>query len=63
MTSYGSEFKSVNGLEYLFRKHPRWNGLNEKLKVGAYFPIEEIDESIRLQDISEMKSRDNHKSV
>lgn len=63
VTSYGSEFKNVNELEYLLGRHPRWNGLKERLKEGACFPIEEIDDNIRLQDLSEMKKRGNHKSA
>ena len=55
VTSYGSEFKNVNELEYLLGKHPRWNELKENPKEGACFPIEEIDESTRLQVRNEEK--------
>jgi hypothetical protein len=63
VTSYGSEFKSVEELEPLLQYHPRWKDLKTKLTEGAAFPVKAIDDDIRLQDLEEMKKRGNHKSA
>jgi hypothetical protein len=63
VTSYGSEFKSAAELAPLLQRHPRWNELKRKLTKGAIFPTEEIDETVRLQDLIAMKERGNHKSA
>ena len=63
ITSYGSEFKSANELEPLLKLHPRWKELKKKLRHGACFPVKEVEDNIRLQDMEAMKIRGNHKSA
>ena len=63
ITSYGSELKAVDELEPLLRNHPRWSELKTRLTEGATFPVQQLEDSIRLQDIQAMKKRGNHKSA
>jgi hypothetical protein len=63
VTSYGSEFKSVEELTPLLQRHPRWTELKKKLSEGAIFPTKELEESTRIQDLRAMKQRGNHKSA
>ena len=63
VTSYGSEFKPIAELQPLLGHHPRWNEMKKRLEEGACFPIKEIDEETRLQDLNAMKIRGNHKSA
>ena len=62
-TNYGSEFKSVEELEGLWSRHPRWNDLKEKLSQGCEYPISNISEKDRMGDLIERISRGNHKSA
>ena len=63
VTSYGSEFKPLEELESLLSHHPRWSEMRKRLKFGALFPVEDIDEETREKDLQAMKSRGNHKSA
>ena len=63
VTSYGSEFKPIAELQPLLGHHPRWKEMKKRLEEGACFPIKEIDEETRLQDLNAMKIRGNHKSA
>jgi hypothetical protein len=36
---YGSEFRTVEELEPIFKLHPLWDGMKENLTSGAIFPI------------------------
>ena len=63
VTSFGSEFKSINHLEKLLHRHPRWNILREKLTKGVHFPLNHLSEDLRIQDLEEAYSRGNHKSA
>ncbi len=37
VTSYGSEFKSVEDLAELLHRHPRWEAMKEKLEKAVIF--------------------------
>lgn len=63
VTSYGSEFKSVEDLAELLHRHPRWEAMKEKLEKGCDFPVEDLDDNIRKQDVKEALHRGNHKSA
>ena len=62
VTRYGSEFKSTRELEPLLGYHPRWKDMKDRLENGSCFPISEVTEKVRLQDIEAIKARGNHKS-
>ena len=63
VTRYGSEFKSTSELEPLLGCHPRWREMKDRLENGSFFPISEVTEEVRLQDIEATKKRGNHKSA
>lgn len=61
--SVGSEFKSVESLADLFRKHPRWNCLKRTLLHGSEWQVEHLDDKTRLEDLKNAIERGNHKSA
>ena len=63
VTSYGSEFKSVDDLESLLKLHPRWKDLKYKLANGCDFSVKHLDESIRRLDLMAAQKYGNHKSA
>ena len=62
-TSYGSEFKSTADLEPLLQFHPRWPILKEKLENGSLFPLAQVSEVERSNDLEAAFTRGNHKSA
>ena len=62
-TSYGSEFKNTLDLDSLLRFHPRWPVLKKKLEEGSLFPLSNISEEERSNDVEAQFSRGNHKSA
>ena len=42
-TSYGSELKHPDLLEYLWGKHPRWKTLNKKLLYRCDYPVKNLE--------------------
>jgi len=63
ITTYGSEFKSVDDLAELLHRHPRWEALKEKLEKGCDFPVEDLDDDMRRLDLAAALHRGNHKSA
>ena len=43
-TTFGSEFKGVQALERLLKRHPRWKQFKEQLTDGIDFKLEELEE-------------------
>jgi hypothetical protein len=60
---YGSEFKKPDLLAEIFANHPLWDYVKEILTSGATFPLKEIPNEIRQQDIEFHIERGNHKST
>jgi hypothetical protein len=60
--SFGSEFKSSSDLEELLRDHPLWPKLKDILEKGATFPLQEVSDETRSEDIQFHLDRGNHKS-
>ena len=63
VTSYGSEFKAVHELEDLWKRHPRWRDLRQKLSKGCDYPMSDISEEDRKGDLRGRFQRGNHKSA
>ena len=63
VTSYGSEFKSVQELDSLFGNHPRWPALRLRLATGSSWKMMQTDEQTRNKDLTEAIIRGNHKSA
>lgn len=63
VTSYGSEFKPTEDLELLLKYHPRWNALKQRLEEALNFPLEDLDEDLRIKDLQAAFARGNHKSA
>ena len=63
VTTYGSEFKSVNELQQLFCLHPRWPEMKKLLKNGSLWPIKPLTDSLSKKDLSHALARGNHKST
>ena len=63
VTTYGSEFKSVEELEGLWHRHPRWEELKSRLRDGCDYPMSDISEEERMQDLADRLQRGNHKSA
>ena len=61
--AYGSEFKPVHVLEPLIGRHPLWSAFRSILEHGATYPLRNIDDTSRSQDIHDAIARGNHKSA
>jgi len=61
--SYGSEFRHPDLLKELLQQHPFWERLNDILLNGASFPLSEISQDDRKQDLVFHSDRGNHKSA
>ena len=62
VTNYGSELKSVEELDNLWMKHPRWKTLRDKLTKCCAYPVNDLIEKIRMADLKENLERGKHKS-
>lgn len=62
---YGSEFKTVEELQPIFRNHPLWDGMKKNLTTGAIaiFPLQALPEETRLADFQAALKRGNHKGA
>ena len=60
---YGSEFRTVDELEPLFRNHPLWSHLKKTLLHGSDWPLLDLDEETRLNDFESALARGNHKGA
>ena len=63
VTAFGSEFKKVSDLQELFFLHPRWKALKCLLEKGADFPLKNLEEELRRNDLQAAYERGNHKSA
>ena len=61
--TYGSEFRPWPLLEPLLQHHHHWHSIKDIITRGATYPLKPITESERLEDISFMLERGNHKSA
>jgi hypothetical protein len=61
--SYSSEFKPVRVIKNLFHRHIYWTRLQKILAQGSEFPLQEIDEETRAQDLEQSLTYGNHKSA
>ena len=63
VTSYGSEFQSVQDLDNLLCRHPRWPNLQKILENGSHWFLNDIDDVKRKEDVDLNLLRGNHKSA
>ena len=63
IVAYGSEFKPVHVLEPLLGRHPLWSAFRSILEHGAAYPLRDISNASRSQDIQDAITRGNHKSA
>ena len=63
VTSYRSEFKTVEELDNLLINHPRWPRLRTILKEGSVWPLKDISIDHQQQDLKASIVRGNHKSA
>ena len=63
ITNFGSEFKTIEQLETLLIRHPRWIDLKQRLTYGVSFPVTPIDNEARKGDVEAAYLRGNHKSA
>ena len=61
--TYGSEFKSTNDLELIFKNHPLWGSMKDQLKNGCDYPLTEINDKDLRDDVIESLSYGNHRGV
>ena len=59
----GSEFKPSDILESIFAPHPLWGSMKETLDNGIFYPLTDISEEERMNDLDEALTRGNHKSA
>ena len=60
---YGSEFRPVDILEPLLRLHPYWPKVKSLLTQGSIWPLHDISEEGRKQDVEEALEFGNHKQA
>jgi hypothetical protein len=60
---YGSEFRDPSLLEKIFKNHPLWHFIKQILSEGASYPLMDIPDEIRKEDLIFHKDRGNHKSA
>lgn len=59
----GSEFRPTEILEPLLENHPLWPRLNDQLKHGADFPLDDLGIKERKEDVEEALIFGNHKGA
>ena len=47
----------------LWEKHPNWEKLKEIITDGVTYPLEDLPEDKRKEDLDHMVARGNHKSA
>ena len=61
---YGSEFRTVEQLAPLLRRHPHFTELSQVLKTGmSYVFLRELDPDTKLEEMRTLLKRGNHKSA
>ena len=63
VTTYGSEFKPIQELQFLLGKHPRWPIMKKLLQHGSSWKLKDVQEDVRTQDMEAALKRGNHKSA
>ncbi len=61
--AYGSEFRTPAKLQKIFKDHPYWEHLEMILTNGSNWPLAELDEEKRKQDLAEALEYGNHKGA
>ena len=61
--SYGSKFRSTTILAPLLHVHPQWHLFKSLLKVGLLWPLLEITEQQKLDDVDKALTFTNHKGA
>lgn len=59
----GSDFRPTSVLEPLFEGHPLWKDFEASLSKGATFPLDDITEEDRINDLHASIAYGNHKSA
>ena len=62
MLDPGSEFRKSDALDTLFRHHEQWPRMKEIISKGVTYPLEELPEHLRQEDLKFMIAKGNHKS-
>lgn len=57
---YGSEFRPTRLLQFIFNKHPLWPKLQKNLESGVHYPLEEVPNDVRKEDMKEALEFGNH---
>ena len=60
---YGSEFRPKEQLVKLFGLHPCWSRMESILTHGSSWPLEDLNEEHRRQDLEEALAFGNHKGA
>jgi hypothetical protein len=60
---YGLEFKPPEALHRIFRNHPLWGRMRKILLQGSNWPLEDMDETSRVNDLQEALKFGNHKGA
>ena len=60
VTHPGDEFRPITLMDPIFKRHPLWHRVRRMLTVGAQFPLEPIDDLLRLSDLAAAQTRGNH---
>lgn len=63
MLDPGSEFRSEKDLEPLWGRHKYWDRMKAIITKGVAYPLLDISEEERIDDLEYMISRGNHKSA
>ena len=63
MLELGSEFRLKSVLEPLLKKHEHWEKINEIITYGITYPLKDIPEKDREEDLVHMMARGSHKSA
>ncbi len=60
---YGSEFQKADVLEPLFHLHPNWERFKNLLNNGSVWPLAEISEEEKVEDVEEALTFCNRKGA
>lgn len=61
--AYGSEFRKPDVLRPLLSMHPLWPKLEDILTNGAQYPLEPLEEELRVKDLKLALEFGNHKGA
>jgi hypothetical protein len=60
---YGSEFRTPESLQKLFKMHPNWQRMKKILENGSDWPTDDLDDDSRATDLVEALEFTNHKGA